>query len=158
MGICEYVVYFEHFSGLNLAPGDSMWLSCGEIHSNLDFLSGTDTLRRTICVYTSQPNFTTDLNVSNDAYCESIAVGYVGITEKEKSEISIYPNPANSLLFVETDVSSDYIIYDLSGQSVLNGKLLDKGINIESLTTGFYFLRLNTTDGSKFLHGTFVKE
>lgn len=160
MGICEYVVYFEHFSGLNLAPGDSVWLNCGEIHSELEYLSGPDTLRENICVYTSHPNSITDLNVSNDAYCESIVVGFVGIHEIQQNDIQIFPNPTSTFIHIENKRLENYYysIYSIQGKLMKEGQLITQDIAIHELSNGMYILKLNSLNGGENLHKPFIKE
>lgn len=159
-GICEIVDYFEHFTNLNLAPGDSMWLSCGEIHNNLDFLAGPDTLRKTICVYTSQPNLITDLNVANDHYCESVVVGYVGIQENEKIEFDIYPNPTTNFLNIKTELTEEmeFEIYDLQGKIVLKNQQLSDLIDVSCLTDGPYFIRIISKNNPYSTFQSFIKD
>lgn len=79
-GICQPIVYNEYFSGINLQPGDSAWVNLGLIHQEMNFFP-TDTITKEICLYSSHPNFLTDMNVPNDSYCETVFVGYVGLDE-----------------------------------------------------------------------------
>jgi len=160
MGICSHFVYFEHFYGLNLAPGDSVWLNCGFIHSEVNFLSGTDTLFKEICVYTSQPNFVSDLNVSNDSYCENAIIGFVGINEIQENQIQIYPNPASTFIHLENEDLDNYhySIYSIQGKLIKEGKFITQDIAISELSKGMYILKLNSLNGGKSLHTRFIKE
>ncbi|MBC7391621.1 MAG: glycoside hydrolase family 11 protein [Opitutaceae bacterium] len=66
-----------------------------------------------------------------------------GLNETNTSDnISIYPNPATSELFI-TGFSKnfEYIISDNAGKSVLEGQSSEK-INIDSLEAGVYFLKI----------------
>ncbi len=74
----------------------------------------------------------------------------VGIASEENNIISIYPNPANTTLFVSGLDHFDYEIYDRIGKLILNGKASETGINISNLDAGMYLLK--TEKGvSKFL-------
>jgi hypothetical protein len=94
-GYCTMYYYTNMFSNLNLAPGDSTWVNLGLVHTELtNVITGTDTLQGDICVYTSHPNFKTDLIVPNDQYCENVVFGFVNVDElvlpgKEKKLIRI---------------------------------------------------------------------
>jgi hypothetical protein len=78
-----------------------------------------------------------------------IVSGNVELIHKPES-FTVFPNPANDLLFVEFDESPKYPviieIYDVTGSLVLNQKLSGSSlyeIDISSLTPGVYFLKLN---------------
>ncbi|MDR1951168.1 MAG: T9SS type A sorting domain-containing protein, partial [Bacteroidales bacterium] len=63
----------------------------------------------------------------------------------EISFITIYPNPVFMDLFVKlsTPEKVDYVIYNLTGQSVLQGKLQgSSSINVQSLPGGIYYLKI----------------
>ncbi len=66
--------------------------------------------------------------------------------------LSLYPNPANTILNVSNTITSDtYRIVNLSGQIVKNGSLQSKQITVSSLASGIYFLI--TSEGT----GKFIK-
>lgn len=68
----------------------------------------------------------------------------VGIeTANLKTQVSVYPNPANDLLNIESE-NIDNIsieIYDLSGRSILKEKS-SKQVNISALSPGYYILNI----------------
>jgi phage tail protein X len=72
----------------------------------------------------------------------------VGINETNSNEktVSIYPNPATNQLNVVTHVAtnSPYRIFDIYGRTVANGNIQGSSmvLNIEELTPGTYFLRI----------------
>ncbi|MDQ3049599.1 MAG: T9SS type A sorting domain-containing protein, partial [Bacteroidota bacterium] len=77
---------------------------------------------------------------------------YVGLTETDlSSKLSVYPNPAQELLFIKNESSQtslNYEISDVSGRIVLSGRYdREKGITIRSLQDGYYGVRVhsNTT-------------
>jgi hypothetical protein len=81
----------------------------------------------------------------------------LGIQVLSDEVLSVYPNPANSILNINFPggfKNQNYSIYDVSGKLVLNGVINQNSINIESLTDGIYFLELNSdknSDRMKFI-------
>ena len=73
-------------------------------------------------------------------------IDYVGITEQQETAcISVYPNPANDVLFVRKQAMPPYERYritNLTGQNLLRGTITaeNQQINIEKLPAGMYFL------------------
>ncbi|HBS85949.1 MAG: hypothetical protein A2W91_08660 [Bacteroidetes bacterium GWF2_38_335] len=72
------------------------------------------------------------------------------VEENAVDAISIYPNPVNDILTIETDGANDgYVtIIDLTGKEVLNYQLnqgeTSSKINVSELNNGVYFLKLNS--------------
>lgn len=65
----------------------------------------------------------------------------VGVASEENNIISIYPNPANTTLFVSGLDHFDYEIYDRIGKLVLKGNASETGIDISILDAGMYLLK-----------------
>lgn len=82
---CGLIYYGEEFFNLNLAPGDSMWISLGTIHTATRSFP-SDSLNQEICIYTSYPNAKTDLIVDNDRLCTTVTLGTTGFEELLTSE------------------------------------------------------------------------
>ncbi len=68
--------------------------------------------------------------------------------DNEFKYIKLFPNPVSD--FVEIDISGDqkeliesYILYDVTGNIVLKGKLIENKIDLRYLKSGFYFLCFN---------------
>lgn len=74
----------------------------------------------------------------------------VGIEGKSLSEISIYPNPTNSLLTIETVVADHYSIEitALNGQQILIGEMEGTSyqIDLSSFQKGVYFITIRSLD------------
>lgn len=155
---CGHNVYFEHFSDLNLAPGESTWVSLGIVHSEINFLSG-DTLTKNLCVYTSHPNFQTDLNVENDEFCSSVLLGYASVEEHQENEFVIYPNPTSNFLFLDINSAESYRyeIVDIQGNQIKNGKLLSQKIAVDNFSEGVYFIRLINEKSGFSVNRKFIK-
>ena len=75
-------------------------------------------------------------------------------------DLVIYPTPAKKELYIRTkyDLSdANYTVFDISGKTVLNSKLpSNKAINVSSLSTGTYFLRIMNDNASRI--EKFIKE
>ncbi len=78
------------------------------------------------------------------------------ISDLPKMEVSVYPNPCNDQLFVNTSLTqASYIVYDLNGKAHLQGKLLSKNIQVTALPTGIYLLEIK--NASHTVSTRFVK-
>lgn len=66
----------------------------------------------------------------------------------------IYPNPTNDILNIDlVDDSSeivDYLIFDTTGRKITSGQT-NKHINVESLTSGTYIIKLSTSKSNQTL-------
>lgn len=83
--ICGEKYFTELFADLYLEPGDSMWVEVGMIHFEVNFFP-SGLIQRNICVYTSHPNYKTDLIVPNDLFCKNIVIGHTAIDEIKTEE------------------------------------------------------------------------
>jgi ELWxxDGT repeat protein len=68
----------------------------------------------------------------------------------EPALFRIYPNPAHAVLYIEPcqETGFQYLVYDLKGREVMNGRLLDAGrvtLDISMLPPGLYMLRARNT-------------
>ena len=64
-------------------------------------------------------------------------------------EIKVYPNPTSERLFVTSNENIEsYEIFNLEGQKVQSGKLIDDAIDI-NLSSGIYFLNLTNSSQNK---------
>ncbi len=74
--------------------------------------------------------------------------------ENKLSEITVYPNPSNEHLFLQSDLPIDAIdIFDSLGNLVASDKNLveENIINIGHLSSGHYFLSIKTEHGTKVM-------
>lgn len=156
---CGQSYYTEHFSNLNLAPNDSIWLSLGLIHVGENYFLG-DTISKEICVYTSHPNYKTDLNVSNDEFCELIILGYTDLTEIPFDEMMIYPNPTNKYVNIQLNNAENtkFTLYNMQGVKIKTGDFNSDPIDVSTLSNGIYLVHLLSKDGSINYKNYFVKE
>ncbi len=76
----------------------------------------------------------------------AVSVGIVGVEENTLENVSIYPNPANSMLTIDGgNAEYTYTMYNGMGQIVANGKTQGvERVNVSDMAKGVYFLRLTT--------------
>lgn len=76
---------------------------------------------------------------------EFIAVG-LELTINNNSDYSIYPNPANSFVFIDAISLKKISIYMLNGQKIMETNNLNKLIKIDlsEFSKGLYFIKLET--------------
>jgi hypothetical protein len=61
--------------------------------------------------------------------------------------ISVYPNPTNNYLYINSDLNLDFKLFSMNGQEILNGKVNNnEPISIVELTNGIYFLKVYNVD------------
>ncbi|OUD35276.1 T9SS type A sorting domain-containing protein [Flavobacterium sp. FPG59] len=67
---------------------------------------------------------------------------------QEKNNITIYPNPTSDYLYIKSDIDLKEIqISDLNGKIISNLKNQDDKINLTSLQTGIYFVKISDING-----------
>ena len=85
----------------------------------------------------------------------NITAGLSGVEESEISAVSIYPNPASTVLNVHAENYDNVQIVNFLGQVVYSANVTDNDfqINVSNLSNGVYFIRLNgeTTTTQKFI-------
>lgn len=83
----------------------------------------------------------------------AFAASTVGINELAFGAVKVYPNPSKDFIALEgIGVNRDFIIYNMSGQIMQRG-IISQGerINVQSLTKGLYFIRLEESNLWKFV-------
>mgnify|MGYP000424537771 CR=1 FL=1 len=82
----------------------------------------------------------------------SFEYGSIGLVEKEKPALRVYPNPVKDVLYFESEINEElsYKITDLTGKVVLKG-ISQSEINVASLKDGAYILSFENGKTSKFL-------
>jgi uncharacterized surface protein with fasciclin (FAS1) repeats len=80
--------------------------------------------------------------------------GSVGIANVEATNFEIYPNPANEVINVRSEVAMNEIrVLDINGRTVttiaLNGESVSK-VDVSELNAGIYMLEIRTAEGSSF--------
>ncbi len=132
-----------HYDGLALAPGQSVWLSFGNIAAE-----GQTSVPTEFCFWTAAPNEQPDAHHDDDYYCHTITLGN---DEPQIAPLSIAPNPADSRGFrvqlpQEAAQPLDYRLVDALGRTVVKGQL-EKGstetwIETPGVSPGFYVFQI----------------
>ena len=79
--------------------------------------------------------------IDNDGRFEYSKI--VLIENKKDKNVAIYPNPTRDILNISTDnYEQSFILLNSIGQTVLQGDFLEKSINLQSLPSGFYYLKI----------------
>ncbi len=73
-----------------------------------------------------------------------------------KSELRLYPNPANNILNIEFNGIGNLSIYNIQGQKLYQNKLSHQ-LDISDFPKGIYFLKIKS-DKNEILTGKFIKQ
>ena len=76
------------------------------------------------------------------------------ITENEMLSLQIFPNPANTVLNINSDELKDYQIFNVLSLKIASGRMKNE-LNIENLENGVYYIKLTLNKDAKIL--TFIK-
>ena len=96
------------------------------------------------------PNNWTITDAGQDPNC------VLGTEEFETNSLKLYPNPVVSVLNIKIYnnlINQPYTIIDGLGRVVLNGKFneVDTTINVEQLSKGIYYLKVDGSSATKFI-------
>ena len=74
---------------------------------------------------------------------------YLAITPNEIDDISIFPNPANDFISINTEGVNvnEVVLMDAYGSKVYSAKNDLESIDVKMLKNGIYFLKLSTSNG-----------
>ncbi|MCA6361545.1 MAG: PKD domain-containing protein [Bacteroidetes bacterium] len=104
--------------------------------------------------YTSSGNYTVCLTMFDSTcqstFCDTIQVIISGTSELEQLGWSLYPNPANDMLNVQTPAALkdlNYHILDVTGREVHAGVFNESRISIVDLLPGVYLLTVTDDEG-----------
>jgi trimeric autotransporter adhesin len=93
--------------------------------------------------------------------CHGTSNGYniagVGVTQVSADEISIYPNPANNVVHIESPVAVRAVITGMEGKTLIDENNAHE-ININSLANGLYLITLYDGNGNRVLVQKLIKE
>ena len=126
---------------------------------NAHFGLGTDATVNQVTVY--WPSGVVDVveNVAANTSLEIIEGNFsTGVIGEAKGEFSLFPNPAQDMLYVRSDndlANQPVNVFDIAGQRVLTGTLRNDQLDITALKSGVYMLRLQI--GGRQLQQKFVK-
>ena len=84
----------------------------------------------------------------------------LGIANFTSSGISLFPNPAKSVLNITTNENitiKTAQVYDLTGKLIINSSLTNSSLNVEKLSSGTYIILLKDESGKDYSQ-KFIKE
>lgn len=109
-------------------------------------------------MYENEGVFDVTLTVTNEAGSNTITKenfieveNIVGLNETKKELLTVYPNPVNNKLFVQSESKIEHVyIFDLLGKKVLSVSYSNgsNSINLSSLNEGVYFLNIQTVSNN----------
>ena len=71
----------------------------------------------------------------------------VRVDEVEADVFTVYPNPTNNLLRLQStklNSTSVFTIYDMAGSKVMTGKANASSINVAAINAGYYIIEIVT--------------
>ncbi len=71
--------------------------------------------------------------------------GILGVTQSQLDNISLYPNPASTVLNLKNAENATIQVYDILGKMILSQEniSMDEQINVANLQTGTYFMKIS---------------
>ena len=149
--------FSESISGSTATFTNSSSSVNSTLNYSWDFGDGnTSSILNPSHTYATNGTYSVTLIASNcifsDTITKTIQVGPTGIEENTVSNFQFYPNPTINQINIKVGnelLGSVYTIYDNTGKSVLNGKIIIENTLVElgDLSKGQYFLRVG--DNSK---------
>lgn len=141
-GIClDLPVKQRRYTGLGLAPGESVWLDFGDIAA-----AGQSTAPTQLCFWVAAPNERPDADRSDDTYCH---MTILSSEEKIVGQCSIFPNPADAccrvVLSAEKALTGQ--VYDITGRlmqevDIPAGENTQFDLQTHDWPEGIYFLQV----------------
>jgi hypothetical protein len=124
--------------------------SISALTNTLSVSNLTQTITSTVAGADSIMNFAQSPNGTQNVICYQAS----GINKilQQNDEVTIYPNPANSQIFIDANTADklNIIIYDVNGKQVLNTTIANKSsIDISTLANGVYTLTLSSANFSE---------
>ncbi|MDP5081078.1 MAG: FG-GAP-like repeat-containing protein [Winogradskyella sp.] len=125
---------------------------------NTHFGIGTETSIANVTIY--WPSGIVDFipNPSINTTLTIVEGSALTIEDKTLSDVSIYPNPVDDFLTIETTANLIHkvaTVFDLNGKRVLSQKLTTNTLEVAQLESGIYFLRLESE--GKSIKRKFIK-
>lgn len=112
---------------------------------------GTSTMQNPTHTYATTGTYTVCLIASTvggclDTLCSTVVINNVGVNELGMNFFSVYPNPANEFLTVQSsaDEACSYSLIDVTGKTILNGSIYagKNELALENITSGIYIIRI----------------
>ncbi|WP_418512141.1 T9SS type A sorting domain-containing protein, partial [Corallibacter sp.] len=89
--------------------------------------------------------FNTTIDLGAYEYDSTLGVEKVSLNT---NSVTLYPNPVSDRLFIKsTETIKAVTIYNVNGQLIKEVNTLGKSIDVASLPSGLYFVKINTANG-----------
>ncbi|WP_418514199.1 T9SS type A sorting domain-containing protein [Corallibacter sp.] len=89
--------------------------------------------------------FNTTIDLGAYEYDSTLGVDKVSLNT---NSVTLYPNPVSDRLFIKsTETIKTVTIYNVNGQLIKQVNTLGKSIDVASLPSGLYFVKINTVNG-----------
>lgn len=129
-------------SSLNLANGNNAYITNLNTtnNPNLNCIQVDDAIFSSTNWIAPNYNFDAGANFNEDCSATN------GLVETEKTVISIFPNPASSLIHIETAEPTEVILLDIDGKELFKSTVSSAyELNISEWNNGIYFI--HTAEG-----------
>jgi hypothetical protein len=154
-GLFFCLVGLNNLYNVTIAPGDSVSVTTGTFNTsryNINNLDEEQSIPYSLCIYTSVPDETNDIQLSNDFTCDPVKLVPVGLIENSEwnSDLQIFPNPSSSGITVQAmTVLTTIEIFDLTGKMIKNLVVNKNEFYLENKTlpAGLYVFKINTGKG-----------
>lgn len=96
---------------------------------------------------TAEDGFQSATSIANVTVIDSTIV----VIDNELSNLKIYPNPTNDLIFLEINNSiivKNIKVYDLMGKLLVTYNKRPQNISLNNYSNGLYFIKINSDKGS----------
>ncbi len=143
---------------------DAFVLGVAAVYASYQWIrNDTDILGATNATYTVTQNGNYQVKVTDENGCEGISASYtvnnVGIRHRDEFEpyISVYPNPVNDIIYINSMVPVNIILTSIEGRSIFqvpDAKMIDAG----HLGKGIYLLQITDKEGRLIKTEKVVKE
>mgnify|MGYP001402448928 CR=1 FL=1 len=136
-------------NGIILYTSDHYLTSCGDLIIPMEgggLRHGSDSL-----IQTGWKTVVLEIPFGSEACNTECSI----ITSNSENDIdethSIFPNPSNNFIFIQGQTSNvvSTQVMDLNGRVILNKVNPENGINISTLSSGIYVLKMINKDGSQ---------
>src|SRR5699024_6609468 len=92
-----------------------------------------------------------EITLNEDTYLKANFIDEDMSTEEENlTNFSLYPNPTEGMVYIQSKMDfEEFNIFDLQGRIIKSGKITNNSVDLEDLSSGIYFLHLQTNEGEK---------
>jgi hypothetical protein len=119
-------------------------------YSTAPYVSGVYEGHSNIVVINSDVTASVDINKFSITVIEA-ENETLDVTDFSINKVGFYPNPVKDILFVKTENKINSIsIFNINGLKVFEGNLVDNKIDLSTLNSGIYFVKIETENESTF--------